>query len=463
MSSLEMAAVSGPPVAGLWSRPYRMLSIGSLMLIGQMAFEYIAVASAMPTVATALDGLHLYALAFGAPLAMAVVGTVAAGRWSDRHGPDRPLWGGAALFVAGLLLAGLAGSMELLVIGRVLQGFGSGLFSVALYVVVGRAYPSELHPRVFAAFAGAWVLPSIVGPSVAGLLVEWAGWRWVFLLPALLAVPSALLMLPGLKNMRPPAQASAPADNGRWRLLWALAAAGGAALLHVAGQRRDGTGVVLLAVALAAVLAAVPRLLPAGTLRLMRGLPTVVALRGLAAAAFFGAEVFVPLMMTTERGLSPAWAGSALTIGALGWSAGSWYEGRHNADLPAKARSLRRGMVLLMAGIAAQGLVLLPGMPLAVGVAGWGLAGLGMGMVYPVLSVLTLELSPPESHGIHSSALQLADALASAMVLALGGALLAPQEGAAIGPATYLACFAAAAAVALLGAAAAARVVALRA
>ena len=466
MSVQTVAALPAVPRAGLWSPQHRALSVGSLMLIAQMAFEYIAVATAMPSVAAALQGLHLYALAFGAPLAAAVVGNVAAGRWSDRQGPNQPLWGGLALFVAGLLLAGLAGSMPLLVLGRVLQGLGSGVFSVALYVVVGRAYPSELHPRVFAAFAGAWVLPSILGPSVAGLLVEWVGWRWVFLLPALLSVPSALLMLPGLKGLQAPTAPAAPAGSGGAQgIWWAVAAAGGAALLHMAGQWRGVTGSLLLMLALAGVLAAGPRLLPRGTLVLGRGLPTVVALRGLAAAAFFGAEVFVPLMMTTERSLSPAWAGSALTIGALGWSAGSWYEGRRSNDVCAKARALRHGMALMMAGIASQALLLEPGVPLAVGMAGWGLAGLGMGRVYPVLSVLTLELSPPQAQGVNSSALQLADALASAIVLALGGALLAPQtQGTAgVGPLTYLACFAAAAGVAVVGAVGASRVVPLRA
>lgn len=134
----------------------------------------------------------------------------------------------------------------------------------------------------------------------------------------------------------------------------------------MAGQWRGVTGVLLFLLALAGVLAAVPRLLPRGTLALARGLPTVVALRGLAAAAFFGAEVFVPLMMTTERGLSPAWAGSALTVGALGWSAGSWYEGRHSVGVSHKARALRQGMLLMVAGIASQALLLIHGVPLAV-------------------------------------------------------------------------------------------------
>jgi MFS family permease len=144
------------------------------------------------------------------------------------------------------------------------------------------------------------------------------------------------------------------------------------------------------------------RLLPPGTLALRQGLPAVFALRGLAAAAFFGAEAFVPLMMTTERGLSPALAGSALTAGALGWAAGSWYEVRQ-ASPSARNRALRRGMMAMVVGIAAQPLVLIPGTPLYTSIIGWGVAGLGMGIMYPILSTLTLELSPVEAQGANSA------------------------------------------------------------
>ena len=62
-------------------------------LIAFVAFEAMAVATVMPTVARDLDGLDLYALAFAAPLASGVVGMVAAGMWSDRTGPVVPAAG----------------------------------------------------------------------------------------------------------------------------------------------------------------------------------------------------------------------------------------------------------------------------------------------------------------------------------------------------------------------------------
>jgi MFS family permease len=451
--------VALPPTVAvtLWSRPYRALSIGALMLVAQSAFEYIAVATAMPTVARSLHGLNLYALAFGAPLAAAIVATVASGRWCDRYGPRKPLWSGVLVFVAGLLMAGLAPTMALLVVGRAMQGFGAGVLYVALYVIVGRVYPQELRPRVFAAFAAAWVLPSVIGPGIAGLLVQFVSWRAVFLGAVLLTIPSALLVLPALRGIgAPPSERAQPSDSTRGRMLWALAAGFSVALLHVAGQMPGRAGALLMSGALVAAFCSAQRLLPPGTLALRRGLPTVIALRGLAAGAFFGAEAFVPLMMTTERGLSPALAGSALTIGALGWAAGSWYEGRQ-ATPSARCSALRRGMMAMVAGIAAQPILLIPGAPLFTSIVGWGVAGLGMGMMYPILSTLTLELSPVKAQGANSSALQLADAMAASSVLALGGALLA-RPGAAIGRETYLTCFAAAAGLAVIGALGASRV-----
>ncbi|MFE9204018.1 MFS transporter [Micromonospora sp. NPDC007230] len=448
------AAPAAPP-AHLYSPRLRAMTVGSVALVSLLAFEALAVGTAMPTVARSLDGLTLYALAFGGPFASGVVAMVVSGIWCDARGPRAPMWHGVAWFVAGLVVAGAAPTMGLLVVGRVVQGFGSGLLSVALYVIVGQAYPEELRRRVFAAFAAAWVVPSLVGPALAGLIVEHLGWRWVFLAVPAVAVPAVLLIQPGLRALgarvpvRPPAGALA-------RIGWACGAGASAALLHHGGQQRGVLGGALVAVALAGLLVCAPRLLPAGFLRAGRGLPTVIGLRGLASAAFAGAEVVIPLMLSRERGFSPTAAGLVLTVGALSWSVGSWLQGRIAA--PRSAATLpRTGLGCVALGTATVASAVLPGVPVAVAVLGWAVAGLGMGLLYPSLSVLTLELSAPGEQGRNSSALQLGDSLAAATVLALTGAVLA--AGPAPGPASYAATLAVAAGCGLLGVLIAARVV----
>jgi MFS family permease len=410
---------------GVLSPQYRALTIGMVALITLVAFESLAVATAMPTVAQALNGLSLYALAFGGPLASGVVAMVVSGTWSDLKGPTRPLWHGTAWFLVGLLIAGLAPTMEILVAGRIIQGFGSGLLTVALYVVVGQLYPARLRPRIFAAFATAWVVPSLVGPAIAGLIVEHASWRIVFLAVPVIGIPAALVMRPGLAH----GIEHEPRPGRLWdkRATWAVAAAVGVGLLHYGGQQRGALQIVLLVIGLAGVIAFGPRLLPSGTFVFGRGLPSVIALRGLVAASGFGAEVFLPLMLTRQRGLSPALAGLVLTVSALSWSAASWYRGRPNQPF-SNAVFLQAGMLSIVLGIVTAALTLSPQVPVLVGVLGWSLTGLGMGTVFPTLSVLVLEYSERDEQGVNSSAAQLSDSLSTATILAIGGSLFAAIE-----------------------------------
>ncbi|GAE60888.1 MFS transporter [Xanthomonas arboricola pv. pruni MAFF 301427] len=298
--------------------PYRAATLGMVALVSLNAFESLAVAAAMPTVARELNGLPLYALAFGGTLATSVVGMTAAGRWSDRRGPGGALAYGLLCFVIGLLVAGLAPSMPVLIAGRLLQGLGAGAYSVALYVIVGRLYPEALRPRVFAAFSAGWVVPSLIGPGISGLIVQHVGWRWVFLSVPLLAIPAGLMLWPAIRGRTWSSDTAGASDSA---LRWAVGAALGVLGVYLGGQLHGTSALLAMLPALALTVCCAWQLLPAGTLRLARGLPSVIALRGIAAAAFFGFEAFLPLLLSRERGLSPLLAGVALSVGALAGSA----------------------------------------------------------------------------------------------------------------------------------------------
>lgn len=413
--------MTAPPV---FAQRYRALSVGIVALVMLVAFEYLAVATAMPVIGRELRGDHLYGLAFSGGMAANIIATLTGGRWSDARGPYPALWCGVAGFVAGLAVSGLAPAMEVFLVGRFLQGLGGGLFNVALYVLVAQAYPSAMHPRVFSALAAAWVLPSVVGPGITGFVAETWNWRWIFLGVAVLSVPAALVMWRGL-----PAAADPPREAmGRAflpRLAWGAFAAVGAALLQY-GSGAAGSGIPLVVAGLAVLAVALPRLLPAGTLRAARGLPTVIALRGLAAGAFFAAEVFVPLMLVRERGLNAAEAGFALTGGSLAWSLGSWIQGRRPH---ARAATIRLGAALIAGGICVTALAVIPQAPVLVVFAGWIVAGLGIGMVFPTLSVLVLELSAPGEEGRNSASLSIGESVFGVVAVALTGALLAAYGG----------------------------------
>jgi MFS family permease len=96
-------APSGPlRPDGVFSGPYRRLSIGILATVGVVAFEGMAVATVMPVAVAELGGLPWYAWGFSAFLIASLVAMVVAGEWCDRRGPRGVFVVAGGLFAAGL-------------------------------------------------------------------------------------------------------------------------------------------------------------------------------------------------------------------------------------------------------------------------------------------------------------------------------------------------------------------------
>jgi MFS family permease len=415
------SAATAPLARGgsLLSKPVRATTVGMVLVITVVAFEALAVATALPTAVRELDGLAYYSWPFTAFLVSSVIAMVLAGELCDRRGPRRALLSGLAVFAVGLLVAGFAQQMAVFVLGRAVAGFGAGAISVGTYVMVAEVYEERLRPKVFAVISAAWVLPSLIGPLVSGVLTQALSWRLVFAGMAPFPLIGLVLVLPAVRRLRPRDE---PVARGR-RAPYAVLAALGLAALQYAGQRPRWVVLPLALAGLAALVPALRRLLPRGTLTLRRGLPAAVGYRALLAGAFFGADAFVPLTLSTVHGYSPALAGLPLTIAALGWSAGSWYQSRPSA--PARHTLIRLGCAFVGSATGLLVLVAWPGPPGWLATPVWTLAGFGMGLGIASVGLLTLERSAPEERGANGAALQICDVLASATLIGLAGVVLA--------------------------------------
>ncbi len=412
-----MTAVVEPTVPSPWRGQHGRTTVGVFSLAFLFAFEALAVSTVMPEIAAELDGLRWYAVAFAGPLAASVIALTTAGPAADRIGPGPVLRRGLVIFCAGVVLAGLAPSMPLFVAGRLVHGYGGGVLGVALYVVIAQAYPEPMRPRLFAILTMAWVLPALVGPLFAAQVADAVGWRWVFLGVPALAVASWVLV------------ADAPSQPGqvapeRGRLRWALVAAAGTLCISLAGQQVISWWPALVPVGVVAVLVAGRRLLPTGAWSLRPGLPAVLGSRAAIGTAMSAAEVYVPLLLVLERDLTLSQAGWVLTVGAVTWCAGATLAARW-ALLADEAGRVRLGAVLVAVGICGFATVSAPDVPVALPIAAWGVAGLGIGMAFSTLSVLALATSAPGEEGRTSSALQLNDQLAMGVVIALSGVVFA--------------------------------------
>lgn len=381
----------------------------------------------MPAAVKAVNGLGAYAWAFNGVVVATMIATVVGGDFSDRHGPRIPLLGGLLVFVGGLVVAATASTMLVFVVGRVLQGLGGGTAIVAVYVLVARGYDESLRAQVFSAMAGAWVLPSLVGPAIAGALAQWWSWRVVFLSVIPIVVVAMWMVLPLLRRVEveTPSSGEIPERTGRTR--WAATLAAGAVLVQDGGHRRGAVGAIEALVGLVMIALALRELLPTGSLRLARGLPSAMATRGLLAGGFFGAQAFVPLMLVDQRGLSLTLAGLSLTTSTLGWFAGSWWQGRPSHQ-QAREKIIVVGAVAAMAGMLLMVLVVVLPLPALLAAVAWAIGGTGMGATVPAVNVWVLGHSAVDEQGANSAALQLSDSSGVLVATAIAGSVYAASS-----------------------------------
>src|SRR4051812_23238933 len=145
----------------------RALKVGLVSVVTLVAFESLAVITILPDIEADLGGLVWYGWVTTAFFLGTMVGIVFAGDQADRRGAGPPYVFGLVLFAVGLLVGGLAPAMPVLVVGRLVQGFGAGVVPAIGYVAIGRAYEVDHRPRMFAVLSTAWVVPGVIGPVLA--------------------------------------------------------------------------------------------------------------------------------------------------------------------------------------------------------------------------------------------------------------------------------------------------------
>jgi len=213
-----------------------------------------------------------------------------------------------------------------------------------------------------------------------------------------------------------------------WRaaLPWAFAASVALFSMTLAGDQLEHhrwPAALAIAVSVVVLAIAAVRVMPQGTFVLRRGFPSIVAARGLTGAAFAGTGAYLPLLLTLQHDFSPSRAGITLSITGVSWAFGSWLQGRDHGIQ--RVTVLRTGLTLMTAGLAGTSLLAWAGDIIWLGLIGWTIAGIGMGLSSSSLSVLTLDVSDDSNSGRNVSAAQMAGTMSISTALAASGTLLA--------------------------------------
>ncbi|MCS5498272.1 MFS transporter [Cnuibacter physcomitrellae] len=391
-------------------------------------FELFAVTTVMPAITAELGGRDLYAVATSAALAGSILGMIGSGQAADRLGAAWPAVIAVALSLVGTIVVASAPTMLLFVLGRLLQGVGSGGAVSAAYVIAGRVYPNRLLPRAFGMFSSAFLLPALVGPSLSAAVSSLAGWRWMFVGLAVLLPIVAVLLAPSLRSPTPRAargRAAAP------RLVAAIGIAVAAIVVNVGGALPLPWSVLVVVLGLAAGAAGILVLMPAGVRPFGRGLGSLLVLRGSYDAALTTGELFIPLVFASLYRAEPGWGALVLSAGALAWITTSTIQARLTR-LSSHA-AVRLGAVLAAVGFATVLTAIMLALPPWSTALGWVMATAGGGFVFPRNSALLVEASAVEERGANSSTMLVVDSSFTATVTALVGVLFAAAGGSGAG------------------------------
>jgi MFS family permease len=446
------------PSAPRFTGRQRRTLTGVVVLFSLVGFSETAVIAALPTAARDLGGIGSFGWLFTGFLVAKIVGLVLAGQYSDSHGPRVVLIVGLLLFGGGVVVGGLAPTMSVLIVGRVLAGLGDGLLLTGIYVVIGQVFPDEASPRVQSAIGSSFVVPTLAGPVLAGAVAQHFTWRLAFLglIPFMLV--ATVLMLPVLRG---PDRAGGQAVR-RNSLPYAIAVAGSIAVLEGVGQDPPRWPLLAtVAVPTFALLAwGLRGIVPVGTFRMRRGVPAPIALRGLYGGAFFGGGALVPLMMTLQQGYSASVAALPVAVADVFWAVGSWIQGRppKGDEREYRVRLVRAGFALCTIGLVAGAAVAYSSVPGWWMFPGWCAAGLGAGMTFTTFNVLVLRDTTDADRGFDSAAVQVSGNVGQAVTTGIAGVLIAAAAAGAVGFDTaFSSVYVAMAAVMVFGCAAAAQ------
>jgi MFS family permease len=424
------------PVPPAWREILRhrgRLTIGLVLLETMTAIQFLIVITVLPVVVRDLGGIRWYGWALSAAPLAAMIALPATGRMADRRGPAPALIVVLSIFVAGTLVAAAAQDMLMLIAGRFLQGWGLGAQYAVSLGAVADTYPDAYRPRIIALLTAAWVVPGVVGPPLGALIASTIGWRWAFIVSLPVVVVAAFLALPELRRPVIRAEHSGPSVG----LVPILLLAAGAGSVLIALTSLEWWTAPLAAVGFALLVPALRSILPKGSLTARPGLPATVAAAFLLSFVFFGVDGFVPLLVQRVRGQSVAIAGVVVTVSAVAWSAGTWWQARAVASR-SPSRLIAVAAVLILAGAGGVWLTLIPTVPLAVAFLAWTVGGFGMGIGFPTIPLVAMDRAEPGRETSVVAGAALSDTLGAALGPGLGGSAVALAAAASASLATGL-------------------------
>jgi MFS family permease len=404
--------------------------------VGLYATNEFLTISLLPSTVADIGGQRFYAWVITVYLVGSVVAAAAVNPMLVRFGARTSYLLTLAIFGVGTLGCALAPTMELLLVGRTVQGAAGGMLAGLGYAVINSALPKWLWTRASALVSAMWGVSVIVGPAMGGIFAQFGIWRWAFGSLVIMTAAMAALV-PGALPTRQPSD-GAPSVIPRIPV-WSLLLLGAAALaISVAGVQRAAVatfGLLAVGAGLVAVFLVVDRRTKATVLpRSAFGpgpLKWMYVTIGLLMAATM-VDMYVPLFAQHMAGMAPAAAGFFGAVLAVGWTT-SEIASASVSSTRTIVRLVATAPVVIALGLALGALVLGSHLswPLVVAWAvGLFIAGTGVGIAWPHLSAWIMgAVDDPVEAGTAAAAINTVQLISGAFGAGLAGVVVNINQG----------------------------------
>ncbi|HCT2098262.1 TPA: MFS transporter [Staphylococcus aureus] len=367
--------------------------IDLILIMFMAAIESSIISLALPTIKQDLNAGNLISLIFTAYFIALVIANPIVGELLTRFKIIYIAIAGLTLFTVGSLMSGLSTHFSMLIISRVIQGFGSGVMMSLSQIVPKLAFEIPLRYKIMGIVGSVWGISSIIGPLLGGGILEFATWHWLFYINIPIAIIAIILVVWTFHFPEEKTVAKSKFDTKGITLFYIFIGLIMFALLNQQHLYLNIIGFVL-AILVALRLFNVEKkvsspFLPVAEFNRMITLVFITDL--LTAVCLMGFNLYIPVYLQEQLGLSPLQSGLVIFPLSVAWITLNFNLHHIEAKLSRKVIYLSSFTLLLLSSIIIAFGIKLPILIACVLI----LSGLSFGYIYTKDSVIVQEETSP--------------------------------------------------------------------
>ncbi|SBD72861.1 Multidrug resistance protein B [Staphylococcus aureus] len=371
-----------------------LITVIALILIMFMsAIESSIISLALPTIKQDLNAGNLISLIFTAYFIALVIANPIVGELLSRFKIIYVAIAGLLLFSIGSFMCGLSTNFTMLIISRVIQGFGSGVLMSLSQIVPKLAFEIPLRYKIMGIVGSVWGISSIIGPLLGGGILEFATWHWLFYINIPIAIIAIILVIWTFHFPEEETVAKSKFDTKGLTLFYVFIGLIMFALLNQQLLLLNFLSFIL-AIVVAMCLFKVEKHVSSPFLPVVefnRSITLVFITDLLTAICLIGFNLYIPVYLQEQLGLSPLQSGLVIFPLSVAWITLNFNLHRIEAKLSRKVIYLLSFTLLLVSSIIISFGIKLPVLIAFVLI----LAGLSFGYIYTKDSVIVQEETSP--------------------------------------------------------------------